>query len=199
MPPHLAGRIAYDPPMPPLRAQLTQRVPMGCCAKVLVAYDHPFWREQGLAGLAIGNGPWIELCADSSDPETGVGVIAAFIVGDRYGLWQALGEGSNPEERLRQRREAVLSDLASYFGPKALSPISYDEADWPSNPWIGGGYAAFMPPGVWTSYGEALTAPVGRIYWAGTEMADRWPGFFDGAVRTGEATATTIHALLAEG
>lgn len=196
MPPHLAGRIHYDPPLPPLRSQLTQRMPMGCCAKVLVAYNRPFWRDRGLAGLAIGNCPWIELCADSSDPETGVGVIAAFIVGDRYNHWQALGEGADPAERQRQRREAVLSDLASYFGPEALSPMSYDEADWPSNPWIGGGYAAFMPPGVWTSYGEALAAPVGRIYWAGTEMAERWPGFFDGAVRTGESAAAAIHALL---
>lgn len=188
MPPHLAGRIVYDPPMPPMRAQLTQRVPMGCCAKVLVSYDRPFWREQGLAGLAIGNCPWIELCADSSDPETGVGVMAAFVVGDRYLAWQVLGESD--------RRVAILADLVSYFGPKALVPATYDEIDWPSNPWTGGGYAAFMPPGVWTSYGEALTAPVGRIHWAGTEMADRWPGFFDGAVRTGEAAAAAIHILL---
>jgi len=42
MPPHLAGRIDYDPPLPPMRAQLTQCVPMGCCAKVLVSYDRPF-------------------------------------------------------------------------------------------------------------------------------------------------------------
>jgi monoamine oxidase len=53
-----------------------------------------------------------------------------------------------------------------------------------------------MPPGVWTSYGDALAAPIGRIHWAGTEMADRWPGFFDGAVRTGEAAAIAIHSLL---
>ncbi|QQE66047.1 hypothetical protein GFS31_27420 [Leptolyngbya sp. BL0902] len=188
MPPHLAGRIHYDPPLPPRRAQLTQRMPMGCCAKVLVSYDRPFWRDRGLAGLAIGNCPWIELCADSSDPETGVGVIAAFIVGDRYGAWRSM-----PEEG---RRAAVLADLAHYFGSEAFAPVSYDEADWPSHPWIGGGYAAFMPPGVWTSYGEALTAPVGRIHWAGTEMAERWPGFFDGAVRTGEAAAAAIQALL---
>ncbi|GBF80689.1 monooxygenase [Aphanothece sacrum FPU1] len=68
---------------------------------------------------------------------------------------------------------AVLCDLAIYFGDQALSPSTYEEADWPGEPWVGGGYAAFMPPGVWTSFGETLTAPVGRIYWAGTEMADR--------------------------
>ncbi|TVQ11443.1 MAG: flavin monoamine oxidase family protein [Leptolyngbya sp. DLM2.Bin27] len=196
MPPHLAGRIHYDPPLPPMRAQLTQRMPMGCCAKILVSYDGPFWREQGLAGLGIGNCPWIELCADSSDPETGVGVMAAFVVGDRYRDWWALGEGESPAERFRQRRAAILADLADYWGPEALSPVTYDEIDWPSKPWTGGGYAAFMPPGVWTSYGEALTTPVGRIHWAGTEMAERWPGFFDGAVRTGEAAAAAIHTCL---
>ncbi|MEA5509827.1 flavin monoamine oxidase family protein [Crocosphaera sp. UHCC 0190] len=184
MPPHLAGRIIYDPPMPSLREQLTQRVPMGCCAKLLISYDRPFWREKGLAGIGLGNCQWIELCADSSDPETGVGVLATFVVGDRYKDWHVMSE--------ENRRSAVLSDLAMYFGNEALSPATYDEVDWPGEPWVGGGYAAFMPPGVWTSYGEALTAPVGRIYWAGTEIADRWPGFFDGAVRTGESAAEAI-------
>ncbi|PSF37803.1 flavin monoamine oxidase family protein [Aphanothece hegewaldii CCALA 016] len=188
MPPHLAGRIIYDPPMPPLREQLTQRVPMGCCAKILISYDRPFWRDKGLAGIGLGNCKWIELCADSSDPETGVGVIATFVVGDRYRDWRSMSDSD--------RRAAVLSDLAIYFGDEALSPSTYDEVDWPSDPWAGGGYAAFMPPGVWTSFGEALTAPVGRIYWAGTEMAERWPGFFDGAVRTGEAAAKAIMSFL---
>jgi monoamine oxidase len=188
MPPHLAGRIIYEPPLPPLRAQLTQRVPMGCCAKIMISYDCPFWRAQGLAGLGLGNSEWIELCADSSDPETGVGVMATFIVGNRYHKWRKMSAEA--------RQAAVLSDLALYFGEQALSPATYDEVDWPGNPWAGGAYSAFMPPGVWTSMGEALTTPVGRIYWAGTEMADRWPGFFDGAVRTGEAAAAAITALL---
>jgi monoamine oxidase len=94
------------------------------------------------------------------------------------------------------RRGAVLSDLAIYFGDEALSPVTYDEVDWPSEPWTGGGYAAFMPPGVWTSFGDALTTPVGRIHWAGTEMADRWAGFFEGAVRTGETAAEVVQANL---
>lgn len=190
MPPHLTGRINYEPPMPPLRQQLTQRVPMGSCAKLLITYNRPFWREKGLAGIGLGNCKWIELCADSSDPETGIGVIATFVVGDRYRDWILMSED--------ERRMGVLSDLAIYFGDEALSPSTYDEVDWPSEPWTGGGYAAFMPPGVWTSFGEALTAPVGRIHWAGTEIADRWAGFFDGAVRTGESAAQEIINLLQE-
>ncbi|MGL5080481.1 MAG: flavin monoamine oxidase family protein [Microcoleaceae cyanobacterium] len=188
MPPHLAGKISYDPPMPPLRQQLTQRMPMGCCAKLLISYETPFWREKGLAGIGLGNCPWIELCADSSDPESGKGVIATFVACDRYKYWRPMSDAD--------RRSAVLSDLATYFGEEALSPVTYEEADWPAEPWTGGGYAAFMPPGVWTTFGEAIAAPVGRIYWAGTEIADRWPGFFEGALLTGEAAAETIQAHL---
>ncbi len=188
MPPHLAGRIFYTPPLPPLRQQLTQRVPMGCCAKILISYSHPFWRKKGLAGIGLGNCKTIELCADSSDPETGVGVIATFVVGDRYNAWRILSD--------EERRAAVLADIATYFGEEALSPVTYDEMDWPGEPWTGGGYAAFMPPGVWTSYGQALTEPVGRIYWAGTEMADSWPGFFEGAIRSTERTVEAIKERL---
>lgn len=184
MPPHLAGRIVYTPALPPIRNQLTQRVPMGSCAKIHVSYNHPFWREKGLSGIALGNCQTIELCADSSDPEMGVGLIAAFVAGDRYNDWRSLND--------EQRRAAILADLALFFGDEALTPSTYDEMDWPSEPWTGGGYAAFMPPGVWTSYGSALTEPIGRIHWAGTEMAEVWPGFFDGAIRTAEKAVASI-------
>ncbi|ELR99082.1 flavin monoamine oxidase family protein [Gloeocapsa sp. PCC 73106] len=188
MPPHLAGRIVYDPPLPPKRQQLTQRFPMGTVAKILISYETPFWREKGLAGVGMGNCEWIELFADSSDPRSGKGVIATFLVGDRYYRWQTLNES--------ERRSAVLTDLSFYLGQEALSPNTFDVKDWPSNQWVGGGYAAFMPPGVWTSFGDTIATPVGRIYWAGSEIAERWPGFFDGAVCTAEAAAEAVRNLL---
>jgi monoamine oxidase len=107
-------------------------------------------------------------------------------MGDRYHRWQVLNES--------ERRSAILSDLAAYLGDQALSPSTFDIVDWPANPWVGGGYAAFMPPGVWTNFGDAIATPVGRIHWAGSEIAERWPGFFDGAVRTGETAAQVVIA-----
>ena len=92
----------------------------------------------------------------------------------------------------------ILATLipGDYFGEEALSAVTYDEADWASDPWAGGGYSAYMPPGVWTGFGEALAAPVGRIHWAGSEVAERWGGFFEGALLTGEAAATAVLAKL---
>ena len=50
IPPTLAGRIYYDPPLPPLRDQLTQHMPQGTLMKFEAIYDTPFWRAKGLTG-----------------------------------------------------------------------------------------------------------------------------------------------------
>ncbi|MEM6803755.1 MAG: FAD-dependent oxidoreductase, partial [Bacteroidota bacterium] len=50
IPPTLAGRISYEPPMPPNRDQLTQRIPMGTVIKIQVLYKTPFWRKEGWTG-----------------------------------------------------------------------------------------------------------------------------------------------------
>ena len=50
--PTLAGRIAYDPPLPGYRDQLTQRMPLGTVAKCMAIYDEPFWRAEGLSARA---------------------------------------------------------------------------------------------------------------------------------------------------
>jgi len=188
MPPAMAGAIRFTPELPADRLALQEGMAMGRCTKVLVAYDRPWWREAGLAGIGIGDRPWVELCADSSDPETGLGVIAAFVAGRRHGRWSALDA--------EQRRAAVLDDLAAYFGPMALEPLDYVEKDWPREPFVGGAFAGWMPPGLWTRSGDALLRPHGRVFWAGTEVAERWPGFFEGAVASGERAAADVVALL---
>jgi monoamine oxidase len=49
---------------------------------------------------------------------------------------------------------------------------------------------------VLTELGPALTAPVGRIHWAGTETASYWHGYMDGAVRSGRRAAAEILARM---
>ena len=45
---------------------------------------------------------------------------------------------------------------------------------------------------MWTQYGHALSAPVGRIHWAGAETASRWNGYMDGAISSGRRAADEI-------
>jgi len=70
------------------------------------------------------------------------------------------------------------------------------EYSWTEEEYSRGCYAGYMPPGVWTAYGEALREPIGRIHWAGTETATIWNGYMDGALQSGERTAREVAAEL---
>ena len=67
--PTLAGRIAYDPPLPGFRDQLTQRMPLGTVAKCMALYDEPFWRSEGLSGTGASDTGPVKLTFDNSPPD----------------------------------------------------------------------------------------------------------------------------------
>ena len=90
----------------------------------------------------------------------------------------------------------MLSDFARIFGPRASAPDAYLEQDWGLEPWSGGGPTFAARPGGWTKGGPYLAAPLGPIHWAGTETADRWAGFMDGAVSSGERAADAVASSL---
>lgn len=187
VPPTLAGRIAYDPPMPPARDSLTQRMPHGSVIKTHLVYERPFWRDRGLSGEAAGDTAPAKVIFDATPVGVdGPGVLLAFIEGA-----DGLAMGARTPE---QRRTAVAAVLAQLFGEQARHPIAYLEKDWSAEPWTRGCYGAHLPPGAWTQVGAALRTPVGRIHWAGTETAVRWCGYIDGAISSGERAAAEVAA-----
>jgi monoamine oxidase len=188
LPPALAGRLRYRPALPGHRDQLTQRMPMGTVYKVHCLYETPFWREQGLTGQASSDSGAVRVTFDNSPPDGARGILLGFIEGDEARLW---GRRSTDE-----RRRAALECFARYFGERAATPLDYVEQSWAEEEYTRGCYAGYMPPGVWSMYGEALREPVGRLHWAGTETATVWNGYMDGAVESGERAAAEVLAEL---
>jgi monoamine oxidase len=186
IPPPLRLGIRFSPALPPDWTSLLQRSPMGAMVKVLALYRRPFWREQGLNGLGIGNLPTLELTVDSSPPG-GPGILVGFIAGARAVRWQRLGE--------RQRRQAVLADLATWWGPLAFEPEELVLHNWNEEAWSSGAFTSFLAPGAWTTYGQVWQQPHGRVFWAGTEASSRWPGYFEGAIEAGLAAADQVQGL----
>lgn len=186
LPPVLAGRIEYDPPLPGFRDQLTQRVPQGSVVKINAVYDDPFWRREGLKGQGADPDALVEFTADNTPAEGRPGVLVGFIEGNAA---RAYGR-EDPSER----RKLVLESLAHYFGPRAAAVTDYHERDWTAEEWTRGCYGGHFPPGVWTAYGPALREPVGRIHWAGTETASVWNGYMDGAVQSGDRASMEVLA-----
>lgn len=188
LPPALAGRIVYEPALPALRDQLTQRMPMGSVIKCLAIYEKPFWREAGFSGEAVSDGPSVRLVFDDCAHDGSEAALVAFFLGDSARSWSDRA----PDERKR----AVLDALSRCFGEAALSPIAYAEKDWLKEPYSRGCYVGIMGPGTLTAVGTALRTPFGRIHIAGTEAAREWTGYLEGAIEAGERAASEVHAEL---
>jgi monoamine oxidase len=184
--PALAGRIAHDPPLPGMRDKLCQRMPMGSVIKCMAIYDEPFWRAEGLSGVATSLPGPAQVVFDNTPPGGSPGVLLGFLEADAARVL-----GAAPE---RERREAVLGVFGRLFGPRAWEPDDYVDKDWSADPFSRGCYAGVFGPGAWTSVGPALREPVGRLHWAGTETATRWMGYFDGAVSSGRRAAAEVVA-----
>lgn len=188
MSPMLAGRIEYEPALPALRDGLTQRVPNGSAIKYEAVFPTPFWRSEGLSGYINSDRPPIHFGYDNSPPSGKPGVLLGFVVGE-----EARSLGTKP---WATRRRIVLDAFERLFGARALKPKELIEHNWSQEPWTRGCYAGYMPPGVWSDFGTALRAPIGRLHWAGTETSEVFAGYMDGAVRSGERTAAEVSAEL---
>jgi len=179
--PALVSRIAFTPQQPTV-ADGTLR--SGDAIKCVAAYESPFWRSEGLSGMAWGDGLPFSFTRDVSEPAGDVGVLAAFFIGDRA-------------RRLRElpppRRAVVLKDaLARCFGPAAAAPVELVMRDWTADPWSLGGYGSVLSPGGSPGLAAMPAGRSDRLVRAGTESAAEHHGYIEGAVRAGELAAVSV-------
>ncbi|MBB3009602.1 flavin monoamine oxidase family protein [Cupriavidus alkaliphilus] len=186
--PPLCNQIAFDPPLPEKRREMQRRWPAFTPGrKTAHVYKKAFWRDKGLNGWIFQpKGP--VLWAYDNSPEDGsFGVINAFV---HISMLPA-----DPKAA-----EAELTRIyAQAFGDEALHPIGFHQHDWlKADKWTLTCVSP-MPPGFLTRYGEALHPSVGRLIWSGTETADIWAGYMDGAVRSGHKAALQALQTMAVG
>jgi monoamine oxidase len=186
IPPTLAGRIDYRPDLPAERDQLTQRLPQGTLIKVAAVYNRPFWRDAGLTGTAVSTDGFVNATFDDSPQSGSPGVVFGFVGGDNARQYTGLSPAD--------RRAAVLTQFAQFFGSEANNAIDFIETNWSTERWTRGCPVAIPALGALTAYGPALRKPVGKIHWAGTETSTYWNGYMDGAVRSGERAAAEVLA-----
>ena len=185
----LLARLAFRPSLPPAWDQLLQRQPMGSVLKFNAVYPEPFWRSDGLNGEVVSDQGPIALTYDNSPPSGKPGVIVGFAEGNESrGLY-----GSSADKR----KAAVLDCLVRYFGDKAAQPSDYFEVLWATAAFTRGAYGTYNPPGVITSFGAATAGgAIGPFHLAGADWSPQWPGYMDGAIRSGEkAAAAALSAL----
>jgi monoamine oxidase len=179
--PALCHQLDFSPGLPEKRAALQRHWPAHTPArKTTMVYARPFWRDHGLNGQVLqADGP-VMWAYDNSPPDAGIGVINSFVQ-------QAVVPAD-----LDTARNTLAAIYARGIGDEALKPLQYHEQDWgTSDPWTLSCVSA-IPRGFWTTHGDALHPPCGNLIWSGTETADIWAGYMDGAVRSGHRAALQV-------
>lgn len=178
VPPPMAAEIAFDPELPSARGSGLRETRFGGYTKAVAVYQRPWWRELELNGIALaaGEGP-IQMVVDGG-AGSGRGILVGFSTGPASGELAAL----SPTER----RHGVLGAFARLLGQPAADPSEYLDFTWADRPPYARGPVAYPRPGVLSAGGGASSAPVGRVHWAGTELARTNTGYMDGAVESGE-------------
>ncbi len=160
-------------------------MPLGRVMKCIACYPRAFWRERGLSGEAYQIGGRLRAVVDLCDDGGREPALLAFAVGGAAAELAALPADA--------RRAAVLDELTAIFGDQAAATGELLIHDWGPDPWSRGCVGNFGP-GVLGRAGDALRAPCGRVHFAGSETAIRWPRTMEGAVEAGERAAAEVAA-----
>ncbi|MFT7335152.1 MAG: monoamine oxidase [Porticoccaceae bacterium] len=188
LPPALfANDIEVTPALPPKLTDIAQKTHtwMQDSIKVAFVYTEPFWRNKNYSGTLFSNvGPITEFY-DQSNAEL-----------DKFALCGFISPGMEMYSQ-KERLEKVKTQLEKIFGQEALHFTSYHETVWSKEkktksfkqvdfiyPHQNNGHPLFRE-----SYYD------NRLFFAGTETANQYPGYMEGAIIAAENTVKAILKL----
>lgn len=189
LPPRLiAEQLKLVPELDERLLAMMQATPtwMAGHAKVIVEYQQPFWRAQGLSGNALAGYP-------------GAVLAEIFDLCSSSGEYAALGGFSGwPAEYRQQYRDdipdLVLDQLVHLFGPLAANPLSIQVQDWATET----ATASALDQALLREhpdYGHAwfqLDHWNDKLYFGGTETAKQSGGYLEGALVAAERIAKAL-------
>ena len=184
IPPVMINSVQFSPILPQQKAQLYQRVPMGAAMKVYTIYKTPFWRKKGYSGQIVSDEFPVKVTFDVGHGADELGILLTFVEGN-----DARNFIDMPET---ERKRLVLEKLTRFLGEEAANPIQYLDKCWTEEEWTRGCYVGLMAPNTMTQFGRFLRTPFQNIHFAGTETAEKWNGYLDGAIESGYRAAAEV-------
>jgi monoamine oxidase len=179
--------ITCSPSLPQNLAQIAKNTHtwMQDSIKVALVYQTPFWRERNISGTFFSNvGPITEFY-DQSNASL-----------DKYALCGFISSEMSRYSK-EERQHKIEIQLEKLFGKEGLGFLAYHETIWAeqiqtkSSKQIG-----FMYPH--QNNGHQLFRQGycdNRLFFAGTETANQYPGYMEGAIISAENTVKTIFTL----
>ncbi|CAJ0589721.1 unnamed protein product [Cylicocyclus nassatus] len=187
IPPNQCARIDFWPILPYLKRRAFEAGVTGNTIKFVITYETAFWREEGWSGEIISSGRTTKrgevlpvICAYDYCSNTRTPAIVGMISEEYADLAKS------------DRCNVVVQDLMRFFGDHAmLKFIDYQEKDWSLDLFGGGGSSVVMPCGTMYSW-QFLKDPFLTIHFAGSETANHWIGYMEGAIESGLRSAHEV-------
>jgi len=182
LPPPLVRACAFDPALPARQHAALAALTMGAATKVSLRFERPWWRRSGRPRAFGSNLPGGAMWESAEEQRAAVVTL--------------LG-GASASASLAEAAEdpGALSDLLRVFGtPPAPGTLVGAAVSWERERWSRGGYAVFGPD-FDPRDRRLLAAAHGRVLFAGEHTSERWQGFMNGAVESGQAAARDVIAL----
>ncbi|KAJ5573821.1 Flavin amine oxidase [Penicillium hispanicum] len=189
IPTPLYKEISFMPPLPARKMAASNSTKLGIYTKVIVIYRQPWWVAKKLCGLLLSYDGPVVVARDTSTAVDWQYSLTCFVNGSIGRDWS--------KRAPFERKTAVLQHLYHVTGDEqALCPIDVLERQWMNEQWSQGAVCPISGPGVMSSLGEMWKASVGNVYFVGTEFANEWKGYMEGALNSGEEGAKAVREAL---
>ena len=174
--------VDIQPPLPEDQRRAIERLAYGCATKVLLQSSRKLFGDRHARAFATDG--CLGAFWDASEEQGDAASIVSFLAGGSASAWlrdKAAGGG-----------QAVLAELC-WLGVERSPVTAVHVGDWTADPWAHGGYA-FLDPGFDPAWRSLLARRAGRIVFAGEHTSERWQGYMNGAVESGQRAARELMA-----
>jgi monoamine oxidase len=182
LPPPLVRACAFDPPLPARQHATLGALAMGAATKLSLRFDRRWWRRDGRPRAFGSNLPCGAMWESGEE--------------QRAAVLTLLGGASASASLAAAASEvdALTRQLRVFGAPSSPGSLVGAAVSWERERWSQGGYAVFGPlfdP----RDRRLLSAAHGRVLFAGEHTSERWQGFMNGAVESGQDAARDVMAL----
>lgn len=177
-------RIRWHPALPKEQASAARELQYARIIKTAFLFPDRFWPTFRGSGFSLFTSRASDFCFESTFRQDGPeGIICSYAIGDKA--------DDLADENGRNMAKWISEDLANALG-KSIMPATFLEGKaWQRDKSIGGAYA-FYRPGQWFSVRPRLAQPHQRVLFAGEHLSEKWQGFMEGAIETGETAADQV-------
>ena len=187
MPTTTLREVAFEPALDDEQQRAIAQLRYGAATRMLLQFAKPFWRRLGRA-RAFGTDLPVGAVWDGSEDQRGSAAILTLLAGGRAS--RAL------QEIVRSEGEPGVIRRLTWLG-KPVRLLASHMVTWEEDEWSRGGYAMFDPQFA-AALRQGLARPAGRVLFAGEHTSDKWQGYMNGAIESGQRAAAEVRALVRE-